>query len=104
MTYAKYSDSLVQRLNDGAYFDPADATYQAWLAAGHTPIDATAGQPVPLLPSRQIAALDARMVRFAEDLLAALIAKGAVALADLPAATQQLISQRQALRAQIPNE
>lgn len=104
MTYVKLNDSLVQRLNDGSYLAITDPAYQAWLTAGHTPIDCSAGQPVPVLPSRQLPMLDYRMARFGEDLLNALVTKGVLAVTDLPAAVQSLLTQRQALRSQITSE
>lgn len=49
----------------------------------------------------QLARSDAGMVRVLEDLVATLVAKGTIALADLPAAAKKKLDDRAALRAQL---
>jgi hypothetical protein len=49
----------------------------------------------------QLEATDAAFIRVTEDLITALVAKGTIALTDLPAASQAKLSSRQALRKQI---
>lgn len=110
MTYAKYSDTLALRVNDYRWLRPNEPAldadwqaYQAWLAAGNVPLDGTLGAPSPV-PSQQLAALDPRMARIGEDIITLLIAKGVMAMTDLPAVVQSLISQRQTLRGKIAHE
>jgi hypothetical protein len=50
---------------------------------------------------QQLAATDGPFVRVLEDLLAALVAKGTIALSDLPASARAKLAARQALRAEI---
>ena len=49
----------------------------------------------------QLAALDMFLPRGTEDVIAALVAKGTIALTDLPAVQQSRLAQKQALRAQL---
>lgn len=110
MTYAKYRDDLILRVNDNRWINAGDplcaddlAAYQAWTAAGGVPLDGNAGCPSPV-PSRQIAATDSKMARIGEDIIELLIRKGIIALAELPISTQAMIAERKALRASIASE
>lgn len=59
---------------------------------------AVLGQEPPSVLHRSIPATDTSMARVTEDLLAALIAKGTIAAADIPAAALAHINARRAIR------
>jgi len=72
---------------------------QAWLAKGNTPLPYEP-QPVDLKAQARLdlAASDGYMARIAEDLIAALIAKGLIAEADLPQSAHDKMARRSELR------
>ena len=85
--------------------DPANVDYQAylaWIAAGNTPLPY---EPPPVDLKAQarldLAASDGDMARIAEDLIAALIAKGLIAEADLPQPARSKLDRRAELRSKL---
>lgn len=54
-----------------------------------------------IIAKQKLIETDRAMVRIAEDLITTLIAKGAIALTDLPEAAREKIQQRQQLRSQL---
>lgn len=105
MKYAKYRDDLAYVVDTQKFIQPDNqpaewSAYQAWIAAGNTPLDGNSGHPG--LPAKTLLSLsDYRMARIGEDVLTALVAKGILALTDLPLPVQQEIQNRQALRARL---
>ena len=57
--------------------------------------------PVPPTPAEELAASDAGMIRIIEDLTETLIAKGVIAVADLPQFAQDKLNNRKALRVKL---
>jgi hypothetical protein len=106
MTYAKYSDTCVLRVNDFKYINKEQTddwqAYEAWLASGKVPLDGNARCPDPV-PSVQIRATDANMARIVRTYHRRLIRKGVIACLISPS-VQDLLSRRQALRAAIASE
>ena len=63
---------------------------------------AEAPQPTPAeIAVANLAATDKQMARVTEDVIAALVAKGTIALTDLPAEARAKLTQRQNWRAQL---
>ena len=76
--------------------------YLVWLAAGNTPLPY---EPPVVDPKEQakaeLDATDKSMARIAEDLIAALIAKGLIAEADLPQSARDKLAKRSELRSKL---
>ena len=103
------SDSIIKIMDGGCDISiPADmgnklyVEYLAWLAAGNTPLPYEP-QPVDLKAQARLdlAASDGDMARIAEDLIAALIAKGLIAEADLPQSARDKLAKRSELRSKL---
>lgn len=106
MKYVQITSTVVRRLSDGLIINllnPSQstdaATYNAWVAAGNSPI---AG---PYIASKdQLMANDREMARIGEDLVTLLISKGIFTFTELPLIVQQKITARQTARANIAGE
>ena len=95
-------------LGNAAMFFMGGATVQVDVPEGYVaditdipaPPEATE-PPLHVWARYRLAQSDSGMIRVIEDVLAALIAKGVLALADLPAAARQKIQDRAAARADL---
>ena len=100
-------DGLVCRSHDNARI-PAwvgnsdwDA-YQAWLAAGNTPMPCETPALDPKEQARaDLAATDKEMARIAEDLIRTLISKGVIAESDIPESARDKMARRAKLRSRL---
>ena len=106
----KISGNGIKRISDGAHipFSSGNRDYQeyvGWLLAGNTPDPEFTAEEIKQhtidAKKAEISNTDAGYIRVAEDLIDALVAKGVIALTDLPSTSRIKDAQRKALRAQL---
>jgi hypothetical protein len=95
----RLTDALGQTLailtSAGVIESDQPLTWEVIALPAHPPPDARA------LAADTLAQTDIPLVRVLEDLVGALVNKGAIAMSDLPAAAQNKLAQRQQLRSEL---